>query len=610
MNKRATVRVHGNAGVGLAENIMSGTVVVDGYAGQSCAASGRGGLVVVRGDASARCGISMKGVEIVVAGSVGHMSAFMAQKGALVVCGDAGDALGDSIYEARLYVRGSVASLGADCVEKELRARARRSSSAGCSRARASTRTRPSSAATARRARSTTSTSTTRARTSGRDGWHPGLRESATFDRNAIAEIQRAASEGIYDIRGWGAKRRVPHFDDLLFLGASVSRYPLEGYRERCATDVVLGDRHATKPLELQIPITIAGMSFGALSAPAKEALGRGATAMGTATTTGDGGMTEEERGHSETLVYQLLPSRYGMNPDDLRRCDAIEVVVGQGAKPGGGGMLLGQKISDRVAEMRDLPKGIDQRSACRHPDWTGPDDLEIKIGELREITDWEKPIFVKVGATRTYYDVALAVKAGADVIVLDGMQGGTAATQEVFIEHVGIPILAAIPLAVEALQELDMHRRVQLVVSGGIRTGADVAKALALGADAVSIGVAALIALGDNAPALEREYAAIGSAAGYYDDWHAGRDPAGISTQDDDARRALRPRARRPPARELPAHAHARDADARARLRQVPRAQPRARGPRRAHRRSRRDGARPARRHELDPGNLKVPAP
>jgi glutamate synthase domain-containing protein 3 len=121
MNKRATVRVHGNAGVGLAENIMSGTVVVDGYAGQSCAASGRGGLVVVRSDASARCGISMKGAEIVVEGSVGHMSAFMAQKGTLVVCGDAGDALGDSIYEARLYVRGSVASLGADCVEKELR---------------------------------------------------------------------------------------------------------------------------------------------------------------------------------------------------------------------------------------------------------------------------------------------------------------------------------------------------------------------------------------------------------------------------------------------------------------------------------------------------------
>src|SRR5213076_2863992 len=274
----------------------------------------------------------------------------------------------------------------------------------------------------------------------------------------------RAAREGIYDIRGFGAKRHLPHFDDLLFLGASVSRYPLEGYRERCDTDVTLGTRFAKKPLELKIPITIAGMSFGALSAPAKEALGRGATEVGTSTTTGDGGMTEEERQSSKTLVYQLLPSRYGMNPDDLRRADAIEIVVGQGAKPGGGGMLLGHKISDRVAEMRDLPQGIDQRSASRHPDWTGPDDLEIKIVELREITDWEKPIYVKIGATRTYYDVQLCLKAGADVIVLDGMQGGTAATQEVFIEHAGIPTLPATRLAVQAPEELHLPVHVQLL--------------------------------------------------------------------------------------------------------------------------------------------------
>ena len=245
--------------------------------------------------------------------------------------------------------------------------------------------------------------------------------------------------------------------------------------------------------------------------------------------------MTEEEREASKLLVYQLLPSRYGMNPDDLRRADAIEIVVGQGAKPGGGGMLLGQKISDRVAEMRDLPKGIDQRSACRHPDWTGPDDLEIKIGELREITDWEKPIYIKVGATRPYFDTALAVKAGADVVVMDGMQGGTAATQDIFIEHAGIPTLSAIRPAVEALQDLGVHREVQLIVSGGIRNGADVAKALALGADAVSIGVAALIALGDNSPEYEDGYAELGTSAGFYDDWHEGRDPAGISTQDEE---------------------------------------------------------------------------
>ena len=119
--------------------------------------------------------------------------------------------------------------------------------------------------------------------------WHPGLRESYIFDRNTIAEFRRAASQGIYDIRGFGAKRKLPHFDDLLFLGASMSRYPLEGYRERCGTEVTLGTRFAKKPIHLKIPITIAGMSFGALSGQAKEALGRGATMAGTSTTTGDG---------------------------------------------------------------------------------------------------------------------------------------------------------------------------------------------------------------------------------------------------------------------------------------------------------------------------------
>ena len=369
---------------------------------------------------------------------------------------------------------------------------------------------------------------------------HP--RKSATFDDYTLSEIRRAAATGIYDIRGGGAKRPLPGLDDLLFLGASMSRYPLEGYRENCGTDVVLGTRFAKNPLRLKIPITIAGMSFGSLSGQAKEAMGRGATIAGTSTTTGDGGMTPEERGQSETLIYQYLPSRYGMNPDDLRKADAIEVVVGQGAKPGGGGMLLGLKISERVAEMRNLPQGIDQRSACRHPDWTGPDDLEIKISELREITDWEKPIFIKIGGARPYYDTALSVKAGADVIVMDGMQGGTAATQEVFIEHVGQPTLACIRPAVKALQELGMHRKVQLIVSGGIRNGADVAKALALGADAVSIGTAALVALGDNDPELEEEYRKLGTTAGAYDDWHEGQDPAGISTQDPELSKRLDP--------------------------------------------------------------------
>ncbi|CAN7666610.1 FMN-binding glutamate synthase family protein [Caballeronia sp. dw_19] len=366
--------------------------------------------------------------------------------------------------------------------------------------------------------------------------------ESAGYDRSTIDYIHTAAQRGLYEIRGLGAKRRVPHFDDLLFLGASLSRYPLEGYREKCVTRTVLGTRFAKKPIVLDIPITIAGMSFGALSANVKEALGQAATAAGTSTTTGDGGMTQEERRSSKTLVYQCLPSRYGWNPDDVRRADAIEVVIGQGAKPGGGGMLLGQKVNPRVAAMRTLPAGIDQRSASRHPDWTGPDDLLIKIQELREITDWEKPIYVKVGATRTFNDVKLAVHAGADVVVVDGMQGGTAATQTCFIENVGIPTLAAVRQAVDALEDLNMKGQVQLIVSGGIRTGADIAKALAMGADAVAIGQGMLMALGCNSDtyfqhgglhSAAADYAALGTSAGFCHHCHTGKCPVGVTTQD-----------------------------------------------------------------------------
>ena len=367
--------------------------------------------------------------------------------------------------------------------------------------------------------------------------------ENHSFGPEDIARVHQMATDGHYPIRGLGARRKLPTFDDLVFLTASVSRYPLEGYREICETATTLGTRYAAKPIQLQIPITIAGMSFGALSASAKEALGRAATEVGTSTTTGDGGMTPEERKASEKLVYQVLPSRYGLDPADLRQADAVEIVIGQGAKPGGGGLLLGQKVNARVAGMRTLPPGIDQRSASRHPDWVGPDDLRIKIEELREATEWTVPVYVKVGATRVDHDVKLAVAAGADVVVVDGMQGGTAATQEVFIEHAGIPTLPAVRMAAEALRDIGMSEQVQLVVSGGIRSGADVAKALALGADAVSIGVAALLALGCNKATyrdrtgtevdVSTDYAALGTRPGSCAHCHTGSCPVGIATQE-----------------------------------------------------------------------------
>jgi glutamate synthase domain-containing protein 2 len=213
--------------------------------------------------------------------------------------------------------------------------------------------------------------------------------------------------------------------------------------------------------------------------------------------------------------------------------------------------MLLGQKVNPRVAKMRTLPEGVDQRSACRHPDWTGPDDLVIKIKELRELTDWEKPIYVKLGATRVFNDVKLAVHAGADVVVVDGMQGGTAATQTCFIEHVGIPTLAAVRQAVDALEDLNMKGEVQLIVSGGIRTGPDVAKAIAMGADAVAIGQGILVALGCNAETYIKDgqhisaldgYRALGTAPGYCHHCHTGKCPTGVTTQDVQLEQRLQP--------------------------------------------------------------------
>jgi glutamate synthase domain-containing protein 2 len=361
----------------------------------------------------------------------------------------------------------------------------------------------------------------------------PLLRESAFFSREVIEDIQVKAQLGRYRIRGYGTLRRLPCFDDLTFVTAGLSRVPLEGYRERCSTETVLGTRFASNPLRLKTPITITGMSYGALSRHAKIALGQAATRVGTSTCTGDGGMLPAEREASHRLVYQVLPSRYGFDPEHLRAADALEIVVGQGAKPGTGGILLGQKVSAEIAGMRDLPPGVDQRSAVRHPDWMGTDDLIIKIEELREATEGRVPIYIKLGAARVTDDVKLAAKAGADVIVVDGMEAGTGASPELQLDHTGIPTMAALVEAVAALEEIGLKDEVQLIVSGGIRGGADVAKALALGADAVAIGTAALIALNCNRALYVEDYHALGTAPGHCHHCHTGRCPVGITTQD-----------------------------------------------------------------------------
>ena len=363
----------------------------------------------------------------------------------------------------------------------------------------------------------------------------PVLQRSGTFSPEVMDDIHAKAELGRYRIRGFGTlrERRWPTFDDLTFLPCTLTRIPLEGYREKCSTQTVLGTRFARKPIRLDIPIMITGMSWGALSFNAKVALAKGAARVGSSNTTGDGGMLMAERENSKVLIYEVLPSRYGINVHHLRMADGIELTVGQGAKPGTGGLLLGSKVSATIAQQRDLPVGVDQRSPARHPDFLGPDDLIIKIEELREATDGQVPIFVKMGATRTFDDVKLAAKAGADVIVVDGMEGGTGASPEILQEHTGIPTLAAVCEARMALEDLGLYGQVQLIIAGGIRNGVDAAKALALGADAIYIGTSALIALNCNKPLYVEDYRNLGTEPYHCHHCHTGRCPVGITTQD-----------------------------------------------------------------------------
>ena len=361
---------------------------------------------------------------------------------------------------------------------------------------------------------------------------------SLRWTPDAIAEVHALSQLGRYQVRGYNCfNERLPTFDDLTFVPATMTRLPLEGYRESCDTTTVLGGGRGLveQPLELKIPIYIASMSFGALSASAKAALGHGASKVGTMTCTGEGGMLEEERAASQRLVYQMSPARYGLDLDHLRRADGLELVVGQGAKPGTGGLLLGMKVSERVSRMRTLPPGVDQRSTIRHPDFLGADDLAVKIEELRVATNYRVPISIKMGATRPRYDVAIAAKAGADIVVVDGAEGGTGASPEMLLNHTGIPCMSAIRAAREALDECGMSGKVSLVAAGGIRTGVDAAKCLALGADAVMIGNGAMISLGCNSPRYEDDYAKLGTSPGACHHCHTGLCPVGVATQDPD---------------------------------------------------------------------------
>ena len=359
------------------------------------------------------------------------------------------------------------------------------------------------------------------------------LGHNAIFTPEVIDDIHIKSQLGRYRMRGMALMKKIPTFDDLVFLPGTLTRFVIEGYREKCETKTVIGPR-CENPIELDIPVYITGMSFGALSYEAKTALARGATMAGSATCSGEGGMIPDERRYSEKWYYQCIQSRYGFNPHHAQLADGIEVFIGQGQKVGMGGHLMGQKVTDQVAEMRSLPSGIDQRSPARHPDWLGPDDLALKVEELRQLTKNKVPIQLKLGASKVYDDVRMAAKCDPDSIYLDGMEGSTGAGPHIAAANTGIPGIAAIREARRAIDDVGKTGKVTLIYAGGVRDGADMAKALALGADAIAIGTGSMIALNCNKDIPEANFEKeMGVKAGECYHCHTGRCPVGVATQD-----------------------------------------------------------------------------
>ena len=323
------------------------------------------------------------------------------------------------------------------------------------------------------------------------------IAQQGVWTKETRAEINHKAVTGQHRVRGMGAATHFPDFDDLLVLPAQLSRLSVDTYREPCVTKTILGSRHAKTPLEIETPIMISGMSYGALSKEAKTALAKATRIVGTSINNGEGGLLPEEKENSYKQVVQILPSRFGFSLESIEAADALEIICGIGAKPGLTGHLLGNKITSEIAELRQIPEGIDLYSHPRHGDIFGADDMVLKIKELRDITNGKIPIFLKIGAGRVTEDVKIAVKTSADGIVVDGCQAGTGAAPVVASKNLGIPTLPALVQATRAIEDMGLKGEFSLIVSGGIKDGADVAKALALGADAVGIGTGANIAMG-----------------------------------------------------------------------------------------------------------------
>ncbi len=485
--------VESNVGWGLADNMYKGSVVVGGNASAIPGVAIRGAEVVIRGNMGSRAGQVMKAGTLACGGNANFMAGYMLYGGRIIILGNSGERVGEDMTGGTIYVGGEVQTLGTDAKIVDMAEDERDSILEFLDRYEMPFKgTFKKIVNAGERLRYATAEPRTRPIpffdfSGACHYWNPKVQE----------DIYVKSQVGRYRIRGYGGARAMPHLSDIAFRKdiSDAGSDPDVVSKVRMTTEI--GGRGGAAPLRLSMPVMVAPMSFGALSRSTKIAVAKASAMSGISENTGEGGLMDAQREAADQLVFQCLSGRLGWNVHDMQRADGIEIYISQGAKPGFGGQLMAKKVTKEIAEIRGIPAGIDLRSPSRHPDVLGADDLVIKIEEFREATGYRLPISVKLGAGRVTDDIKIALKDGFDFVELDGMQGSTGAGPADVMEHVGIPTIAAIQEALDALEAIGRARGIQIVLMGGIKDGVDAVKALALGADSVGLGTSVIIAGG-----------------------------------------------------------------------------------------------------------------
>lgn len=334
-----------------------------------------------------------------------------------------------------------------------------------------------------------------------------------------MKEIHEMAVTGKSAIEAMGTQMDMPNWDDILVLGAQLNPMPLDEHAD-VSLKTVIG-KHAQKPMVLDMPVYISHMSFGALSKETKIAMAKGSAAAGTAMCSGEGGILSEEKAAAYKYIFEYVPNLYSVTDENLKTSDAIEIKIGQGTKPGMGGHLPGNKVTPEIAKVRDKTVGEDVISPSKFPDINSADDLRKLVSDLRTRSEG-RPVGIKIAAGRIEKDLEFCVSAEPDFITIDGRGGATGASPAIIRDSTSVPTIYALYRARKYLDSINSD--IDLVITGGLRVSSDFAKAIAMGADAVAIASAAMVA------AACQQYRICGT----------GMCPVGMATQDEKLRERL----------------------------------------------------------------------